>query len=126
MVLSDGIAAATAGSLINYLLLGIGPDIDQFYLHSFEILLACVVVFPGVGNLGYTLLEYRLGHRSLLAATYENLRWVPFLYVRSPRLLDRSDQPFNSVFFFGGLSIHLSTAMLAHMFSYDMWVSCPF
>lgn len=81
MVLSDGIAAATAGSLLNYLLLGIGPDIDQFYLHSFEILLACVVVFPGVGNLGYTLLEYRLGHRSLLGATYENLRWVPFLYV---------------------------------------------
>jgi len=25
-----------------------------------------------------------------------------------------------SIFFFGGLSIHLSTAILAHMFSYDM------
>ena len=77
----DGIAFATIGSLMNYLLLGLGPNIDQFYLHSFEILLACVVVFPGVGNLGYTLLEYRLGHRSLLGATFENLRWVPFLYV---------------------------------------------
>ena len=27
-----------------------------------------------------------------------------------------------SVFFFGGLSIHLSTALLAHLFSYDMYV----
>jgi len=98
-----GIAAAILGSLTNYILLGIGPDIDQFYLHSFEILLACVVVFPAIGNLGYTLLEYRLGHRSLLGATFENVRWIPFF-----------------VFFFGGLSIHLSTAILAHMFSYNM------
>ncbi|KAL9715509.1 hypothetical protein Ac2012v2_002170 [Leucoagaricus gongylophorus] len=98
-----GIAAATVGSIINYLLLGLGIQVDRFYLHSFEILLACTVVFPGVGNLGYTLLEYRIGHRSFFGALVENLRWIPFF-----------------VFFFGGLSIHLSTALLAHMFSYDM------
>ena len=28
----------------------------------------------------------------------------------------------SSLFFFGGMSIHLSTAMLAHLFSYDMYV----
>ncbi|KAJ7470983.1 glycosyl transferase family group 2-domain-containing protein [Mycena latifolia] len=98
-----GIAAATIGSVMNYLLLGIGPDLDRFYLHSFEILLACVVVFPGLGNAGFTLLEYRIGRRTLFGALYENLRWVPFFS-----------------FFFGGLAIHLSTAILAHMFSYDM------
>ncbi|KAF5357768.1 hypothetical protein D9756_001154 [Leucocoprinus leucothites] len=99
----DGIAAATVGSIINYLILGLGIQVDRFYLHSFEILLACTVVFPGIGNLGYTLLEYRIGHRSFFAALFENLRWVPFF-----------------VFFFGGLSIHLTTALLAHMCSYDM------
>ncbi|KAJ7235647.1 glycosyl transferase family group 2-domain-containing protein [Mycena haematopus] len=98
-----GIAAATVGSILNYLLLGLAPELDRFYLHSFEILLACVVVFPALGNLGFTLLEYRLGHRNFFAALYENLRWVPFF-----------------LFFFGGLSIHLSTAILAHLFSYDM------
>jgi hypothetical protein len=77
----DGIAAATFGSIMNYLLLGLGPDLDRFYLHSFEILLACTVVFPGIGNLGYTLLEYRLGQRNFFAAMIENLRWVPFLQV---------------------------------------------
>ncbi|KAJ7705084.1 glycosyl transferase family group 2-domain-containing protein [Mycena olivaceomarginata] len=98
-----GIAAATVGSILNYLLLGLAPQLDHFYLHSFEILLACTVVFPGLGNLGFTLLEYRLGHRNFFAALIENLRWVPFF-----------------LFFFGGLSIHLSTAILAHLFSYDM------
>ncbi|PPQ70784.1 hypothetical protein CVT26_014719 [Gymnopilus dilepis] len=102
-MMSYGIAAATVGSVLNYLLLGLAPQLDRFYLHSFEILLACVVVFPGVGNVGYTLLEYRLGQRSLFSATFENIRWVPFF-----------------TFFFGGMSIHLSTALLAHMFSYDM------
>ena len=76
---TDGIAAATIGSILNYLLLGFAPQLDRFYLHSFEILLACAVVFTGVGNLGYTLLEYRLGHRSFFASLFENLRWVPFL-----------------------------------------------
>ncbi|KAG6876941.1 hypothetical protein C0993_011855 [Termitomyces sp. T159_Od127] len=119
----DGIAAATVGSIINYLLLGLASEIDRFYLHSFEILLACVVIFPGLGNLGFTLLEYRIGYRSLAGALFENLRWVPFLYV--PFFLPSAVGP-NwrerdfSVFFFGGLSIHLSTAVLAHMFSYDM------
>ena len=32
---------------------------------------------------------------------------------------------YSSLFFFGGMSIHLSTAMLAHLFSYDMYVSLP-
>ncbi|KAJ7573930.1 glycosyl transferase family group 2-domain-containing protein [Mycena floridula] len=98
-----GIAAATMGSILNYLLLGLAPQIDRFYLKSFEIFLACTVVFPGLGNVGFTLLEYRIGHRTLLSALMENLRWVPFF-----------------TFFFGGLSIHLSTAILAHLFSYDM------
>ncbi|KAJ7732133.1 glycosyl transferase family group 2-domain-containing protein [Mycena metata] len=98
-----GIAAAAVGSILNYLLLGLAPELDRFYLKSFEILLACTVVFPGLGNLGFTLLEYRLGHRNFFYALIENLRWVPFF-----------------LFFFGGLSIHLSTAILAHLFSYDM------
>ncbi|KAF9532825.1 glycosyl transferase family group 2-domain-containing protein [Crepidotus variabilis] len=98
-----GIAASMMGSILNYLLLGLAPQIDRFYLHSFEIFLACTAVFPGLGNVGYTLLEYRLGHRNFLGALFENLRWIPFF-----------------TFFFGGLSIHLSTALLAHLFSYDM------
>ncbi|KAJ7850100.1 glycosyl transferase family group 2-domain-containing protein [Mycena leptocephala] len=98
-----GIAASTALSIVNYLILGFALNVDGFYMHSFEIWLACMVVFPCAGNVGYTILEYRLGNRSLLAALIENSTWVPFFF-----------------FFFGGLSIHLTTALLAHMFSYNM------
>ncbi|THH11529.1 hypothetical protein EW145_g574 [Phellinidium pouzarii] len=98
-----GIAAAITLSLLNYLVLGFAVDIDGFYMHSFEIWLACTVVFPGAGNIGYTLLEYRLGTRSLLASLKENLTWVPFFF-----------------FFFGGLSVHLAQSILAHLFSYNI------
>ncbi|KAG6334613.1 hypothetical protein ID866_4474 [Astraeus odoratus] len=98
-----GIAAAAVLTLLNYLILGFEIQIDGFFLHSFEIWLACTVVFPGLGNLGFTLLEYRLGHRSLLSSLSENLTWIPFFF-----------------FFFGGLSIHLSQALLAHLLSYNM------
>ncbi|KAJ7479671.1 glycosyl transferase family group 2-domain-containing protein [Mycena latifolia] len=98
-----GIAASALLSMLNYLLLGWAVTVDGFYMHSFEIWLACIVVFPGAGNIGYTLLEYRLGRRSIFSSFVENMTWVPFFF-----------------FFFGGLSIHLSTALLAHMFSYNI------
>ena len=48
------------------------------------------MVFPGTGNLGFTMLEYRLGSRPLLDAVIENLTWIPFLYVIVPSLLYHS------------------------------------
>ncbi|RDB21975.1 hypothetical protein Hypma_011029 [Hypsizygus marmoreus] len=98
-----GLAASALLSVLNYLLLGFALEVDGYYLHSFEIWLACTVVFPGAGNVGFTLLEYRLGQRDILSSLIENVTWIPFFF-----------------FFFGGLSIHLSTALLAHMFSYNI------
>lgn len=98
-----GIAAGATLSLLNYILLGFTFTIDGFYLRSWEVWLACMVVFPGLGNVGFTLLEYRLGQRNLFSALWENFKWFPFFF-----------------FFFGGLGIHLSTALLAHLFSYNM------
>jgi hypothetical protein len=37
-------------------------------------------------------------------------------------VIDDANMFLYSLFFFGGLSIHLSTAVLAHMFSYNMYV----
>ena len=73
------LAASALLSLINYLLLGWSINLDNFFEHSFEVWLACVVVFPIAGNLGYTLLEYRLGQRSLIDSLTENITWIPFL-----------------------------------------------
>lgn len=81
----DGIAASTALSIINYFLLGFGIQTDGYYLHSFEVFLAILAVFPGSGNLGYIMLEYRLGHCSLIDSTMETARWILFLSVSSLR-----------------------------------------
>ncbi|THH31668.1 hypothetical protein EUX98_g2509 [Antrodiella citrinella] len=98
-----GLAAAAFLSIMNYLLLGWGFEVDGFYEKSFEIWLACTVVFPGAGNIGFTLLEYRLGQKNFLTALFVNCSWIPFFF-----------------FFFGGLSIHISQAILAHIFSYNI------
>uniref|UniRef100_A0A0W0F5W9 Uncharacterized protein n=1 Tax=Moniliophthora roreri TaxID=221103 RepID=A0A0W0F5W9_MONRR len=98
-----GIAASALLAIMNYLMLGWAFDTDGYYMKSFEIWLACTIVFPGAGSIGYTLLEYRLGQRNLFASFIENFTWVPFFF-----------------FFFAGLSVHLTTALLAHMFSYNI------
>jgi cellulose synthase/poly-beta-1,6-N-acetylglucosamine synthase-like glycosyltransferase len=98
-----GLAASAMLAVINYFLLGWAEDIDAFYLKSFEIWLACTIVFPIAGNVGFTVLEYRLGRRNIFSSLIENFTWVPFFF-----------------FFFGGLSIHLSAALLAHLFSYNI------
>ncbi|KJA18241.1 hypothetical protein HYPSUDRAFT_169359 [Hypholoma sublateritium FD-334 SS-4] len=98
-----GIAASITISVINYVLLGFQFPVDGFFMHSFEIFLATTVVFWGSGTLGYTLLEYRLGQKKLFYAFFENLLWIPFFF-----------------FFFGGLSIPVSQAIFAHLFSYNI------
>jgi cellulose synthase/poly-beta-1,6-N-acetylglucosamine synthase-like glycosyltransferase len=98
-----GIAAGYPLALLNYLLLGFQLPVSGYYLRSFEIWMAITVVFPVAGNIGFTLLEYRLGHRSILSSFIENVTYIPFFMI-----------------FFGGLSIHLNKALLAHMFSYNI------
>lgn len=64
-----GIAGGATIAIINYVLLGFMLPVDAFYMHSFEIWLATTVVFFGSGNVGYTLLEYRLGQKQLVSHT---------------------------------------------------------
>lgn len=64
---ADGIAASVTIGVVNYVLLGFEFPVDGFYIPSFEIWLACTVVFFGSGTIGYTLLEYRLGHKELVS-----------------------------------------------------------
>ena len=74
-----GIAGAFVLSVINYVILGLALSVDNYYLHSFEVWLACTFVFPILGNVGFTLLEYRIEARSLPSALLEKLTWITFL-----------------------------------------------
>jgi hypothetical protein len=89
-------------------------------MHSFEIWLTTTVVFFGLGNVGYMLLEYRLGEKDLVQSLWENVRWIPFLQVFSPFCVcstawgwkELTRQHKHSVLFFGSLAIPVSQAIL--------------
>ena len=74
-----GLAASALLSFLNYVMLGLKFGVGGFYMHSWEIWLACTVVFTGSGTVGFTLLEYRLGQRSIASSFLENITWIPFL-----------------------------------------------
>ncbi|KAF8525029.1 glycosyl transferase family group 2-domain-containing protein [Hysterangium stoloniferum] len=98
-----GIAGSFTLTLMNYLLLGFSFPVDGYYMRSWETWLAITVVFVGAGNVGITMLDYRVYGKNLIASFWGNIKWIPYFF-----------------FFFGGLSLHLSGAILAHMFSYNM------
>jgi len=98
-----GIAASLTIAILNFVLLGFQFHVDGFYMHNFEIWLACMVVFFGSGSVGYSLFEYRVGAKHLFISFFRNFIWIPMLFI-----------------FFSGLSIPLSQSILAHMFSYNI------
>ncbi|KAK7469098.1 hypothetical protein VKT23_003589 [Stygiomarasmius scandens] len=98
-----GIAASGLISIFNYLFLGFSPYVDGFYHKSFEVLLACLIVFPALGNVSLMVLEWRLGRKKLLVCAYDQLKWIVFFLL-----------------FFGGITFQISAAILAHLFSFRM------
>ena len=88
----------------NYFLTGwYATRLDHYYIDSFKIFFSIVIVFRGLGNIALAILRYRTNERGLLASLWENAKWIVLLYI-----------------FFGGISMHVSEAILSHLFSVDM------
>lgn len=91
-------------SILNYFLVGwLRDDISACYLTSWNVFLSLIVVFLGSGNIALAILRYRAGERSLLGALVENFKWSAMMTC-----------------FFGGLSYHITVALLAHLLHIDM------
>lgn len=91
-------------TLLNYFLVGwYNGFLDHYYIDSFKVYFAIVVVFTGLGNLALAVLRYRIGEGGILSNLGENLKWIPLLVV-----------------FLGGISLHVSQALLCHMLSINM------
>ncbi|KAI4212163.1 MAG: hypothetical protein LQ351_005032 [Letrouitia transgressa] len=98
------IASAWILTLLNYFMVGwFNGHLDHYYVDSFKIYFAIVVVFNCLGNIGLSVLRYRLDEEGILHALWTTFKWVIMLTC-----------------FLGGLSLHLSQAILSHMFSIDM------
>ncbi|ORY08369.1 glycosyl transferase family group 2-domain-containing protein [Clohesyomyces aquaticus] len=91
-------------TLMNYFLVGwFNGHLDHYYIDSFKVYFAIILVFTALGNVSLAVLRYRIGEKSILDSLFENLSWIPLL-----------------VIFLGGISLHVSQAILSHFFSIEM------
>lgn len=98
------IGAAWIMTSVNYFLMGwFNGYLDKYYVDSWQVWFSIIIVFNGLGNIALAVMRYRLGERNILYALYENFKWTFLLAI-----------------FLGGLSLHVSQALLAHMFEIDM------
>lgn len=82
---------------------GTGETLDNYYLDSFRIYFSLVLVFTGIANVALAVLRYRSNEKALLPSLLENFKWAVFLAL-----------------FLGGLSLHVSQALVWHMFGIDI------
>ena len=98
------IGAAWLLTTVNYFIMGwFNGYLDKYYVDSWQVWFSIIIVFNGLGNIALAVMRYRIGERSLLYALYENFKWTFLLAI-----------------FLGGLSLHVSQAILSHMFEINM------
>lgn len=98
------IGAAWIMTAANYFAIGwYNGYLDKYYIDSWQVWFSIIIVFNGLGNIALAVMRYRIGERSLLYALFENFKWTIMLAI-----------------FLGGLSLHVSQALLAHMFEINM------
>lgn len=91
-------------TLANYFLTGwLNGGLDQYYIDSFKIYFAIIVVFSALGNVALAALRYRTGEKNIVDGLLENLKWVPLILL-----------------FLGGISFHISQALISHFLAIDM------
>lgn len=91
-------------TLLNYFLIGwFRDDLASCYLDSWQVFISLVIVFNALGQISLTVLRYPTGEKSLLGALVESFKWSPLMTT-----------------FFGGVSFHITVALLAYLFNIDM------
>ena len=98
------IGASLPLTVMNYFVVGWDNGfIDHSYVDSFRMLVSIFAVFTFLGNVSLAVLRYRTGEKNIFVALVENVSWIPLLFI-----------------FLGGLSLHVSKALLCHMFGIDI------
>ncbi|KAK9235210.1 glycosyl transferase family group 2-domain-containing protein [Lipomyces kononenkoae] len=98
------IAASLILTFLNYIIIGwFDYQVDQFYLSSFNNLIALIFIFSGACPLANALVRYRIKESTFWHALVENYKWG-----------------FLMTIFLGGLSWHLNLALLSHMLGINM------
>lgn len=94
------IGSAWILTLLNYVAVGwFNGTLDSYYVDSFKIYFAIIIVFNVLGNVALAVLRVRNGDQDIFAALYNNFKWVILLTI-----------------YLGGISLHVSWAILCHLF----------
>jgi len=95
------IGAALPLSILNYFLTGWFADtLDHSYLPSWDMLCGTLFIFLLISPIAFAWYRHRIGEKVFWWALVDAFTWMPFFLI-----------------FFGGLSWHISYALLAHMFT---------
>ncbi|RDW79957.1 hypothetical protein BP6252_04595 [Coleophoma cylindrospora] len=98
------IGAAWIMTTANYFAVGWWNGyLDKYYVDSWKVWFSIIIVFNGLGNVALAVMRYRIGERTLLYSLWENFKWTIMFAI-----------------FLGGLSLHVSQALLCHMFEINM------
>ncbi|MCJ1267119.1 hypothetical protein MMC22_007004 [Lobaria immixta] len=98
------IGAAWIMTTANYLAIGwYNGYLDKYYIDSWKVWFSIVIVFNGLGNVALAAMRYRDDKGGFFQNLILNFKWTFMLCI-----------------FLGGLSLHVSSALLAHMFEIDM------
>ncbi|RDI79848.1 hypothetical protein Vi05172_g10106 [Venturia inaequalis] len=98
------IGAAWILTTANYFAIGwFNGYLDKYYIDSWKVWFSIIIVFNGLGNVSLAIMRYRTGTHGFFGSLLENFKWTLMLCI-----------------FLGGLSLHVSQALLSHMFEIDM------
>ena len=98
------IGAAWIMTTVNYFAIGFfNGYLDKYYIDSWRVWFSIVIVFNGLGNVALAIMRYRTHERTFFGSLLENFKWIVMLAI-----------------FLGGLSLHVSQALLCHMFEIDI------
>ncbi|KAL8745961.1 MAG: hypothetical protein Q9190_001958 [Brigantiaea leucoxantha] len=98
------IGAAWIMTTANYCAIGwFNGYLDKYYIDSWKVWFSIVIVFNGLGNVALAAMRYRDDKGGFFENLLMNFKWTFMLCI-----------------FLGGLSLHVSQALLAHMFEIDM------
>ena len=126
------IGAAWVMTIVNYFLIGwFNGYLDKYYIDSWRVWFSLVIVFNGLGNVGLAAMRYRdqdtrnNNGGQKVVGFFGHREYFPFLPCHNfaderPPVLTNVKWALPLSIFLGGLSLHISSALLAHMFGYDM------
>lgn len=98
------IGAAWLLTTVNYFAMGwFNGYLDKYYIDSWKVWFSIVIVFNLLGNVALATLRYRSGEKAFIPSLIENFKWIVMFSI-----------------FLGGLSLHVSQALLSHFIGYNM------